>query len=96
LGRRGTKQREEGRKGGWVNTEVLFHRVQSSQSTKNTPLHTAASQGKNLAVKIMLNEGFDAKAKNINLKTPLHLAAEKGHNTYVLLNYDDWCNHYHN
>jgi len=66
------------------------------ESTKNTPLHTAASQGKNLAVKIMLNEGFDAKAKNINLKTPLHLAAEKGHNTYVLLNYDDWCNHYHN
>jgi len=56
--------------------QVLRH---STAEYGNNPLHVAAKQGNNLAVKVMLNEGFDARAKNIFQKRPLHLAAEEEH-----------------
>lgn len=46
---------------------------------ENNPLHVAAKQGNNLAVKVMLDLGFYARAKNRFQKSPLHLAAEEGH-----------------
>ena len=43
----------------------------------NTPLHVAAKQGNHFAVKVLLEEGFNARAKNIDSKSPVHLAAEE-------------------
>ena len=51
----------------------------STADDGNTPLHAAARQGNHLAVKIMLDEGFDARAKNEHCQTPMHLAAKEGH-----------------
>ena len=44
---------------------------------RNTPLHVAARQGNHFAVKVLLDEGFNARAKNIDSKSPMHLAAEE-------------------
>ena len=50
----------------------------STAEHENNPLHVAAKLGNNLAVKVMLDLGFDARAKNVFKKTPLHLATEEG------------------
>ena len=51
----------------------------STADDGNTPLHAAARQGNRLAVKVMLDEGFDARTKNEHCQTPMHLAAKEGH-----------------
>ena len=51
----------------------------STADNQNTPLHAAARQGNRLAVKVMLDEGFDARAKNEHSQSPMHLAAKEGH-----------------
>lgn len=43
----------------------------------NTPLHVAAKQGNCLAVKVLLEERFNARAKNMQHRSPMHLAAEE-------------------
>ena len=51
----------------------------STADEGNTPLHAAARQGNHLAVKVMLDEGLDARTKNKHCQTPMHLAAKEGH-----------------
>ena len=51
----------------------------STADNQNTPLHAAARQGNHLAVKVMLDEGFDTRAKNEHSQSPMHLAAKEGH-----------------
>ena len=52
--------------------------LDSTFENGNTPLHVAAKQGKCLAVKVLLDQGFNARAKNMHHRTPMHLAAEEG------------------
>ena len=43
-----------------------------------TALHTAASQGHQEIVQLLLDHGADATAKDVSRETPLHLATCRG------------------
>ncbi len=45
----------------------------------HTPLHNAAKDGQHQNVKLMIEAGADANARNRNLDTPLLLATKGGH-----------------
>ena len=49
--------------------------VNAKDDTGNTPLHRAAANGNNEAVKFLVSRGADVNAKSSNSGTPLHLAA---------------------
>lgn len=59
-----------------------FKLVNSTDSSYNTPLHLAASNGNQESVEELLKSAMAAvkiDAKNELNKTPIHLAASKGH-----------------
>ena len=60
--------------------------VNCEQGTNSTsPLHKAASLGKNDIVQLLLDKGADPNKGNINGSTPLHQAAERGRKDVVRL-----------
>jgi ankyrin repeat protein len=57
--------------------------IDPTDCTNSTPLHRAAMSGRSDTVRILLNLGADATARNIDNDLPMHIAARNGHKDVV-------------
>jgi ankyrin repeat protein len=70
---------------GCSSTAVLILSPSSGSNYNHRALHTAAQEGHEAVVRLLLDRGADIKSKTENKKTALHLAAREGRTSVVQL-----------